>query len=263
MSHLWRQEGATMLEEDQCGAATIIHQPVHHPEDQSRSHKRRSSHDKALQEAREAHQQVLEVPCILELDIERLGQEVQNSLHWCPLSLSGSCLQSRSLDRHERSLSQCRPERHVTFCHPEAEPILGEDPYGEPQGHLTQAWVERGEEDPIPTWRPEMLHPQEMSTTHAATKNRMVIQPESLIKNYKVWLTWQACFLDTPHWWTELTAILGIDDLKKLAWKICASFLILRCEGLQDEDYTVPPAPKCLSRSRFLPHDPTYQDVHW
>ena len=86
---------------------------------------------------------------------------------------------------------------------------------------------------------------------------------EPLIKNYKLWLDWQACQLDTPHWWEELTTIPEVGDLKKLALKICASFdtPAVRCEALQNHDYTAPLAPKCLTRDRFLPNDPSYQDV--
>ena len=38
---------------------------------------------------------------------------------------------------------------------------------------------------------------------------------------------------------------------------------MVRCEALLNQDYTVPPAPKCLARSRFLPGDLTYQDIQW
>ena len=48
--------GATMLEEDQHKVDTITHHTAHHPQAQPRSHKRRSPHDKALWQAREAHQ---------------------------------------------------------------------------------------------------------------------------------------------------------------------------------------------------------------
>ena len=34
--------------------------------------------------------------------------------------------------------------------------------------------------------------------------------------SYKLWLDWWAFQLDTPHWWEELTAILEVEDLKKL-----------------------------------------------
>ena len=44
-----------------------------------------------------------------------------------------------------------------------------------------------------------------------------------------------------------------------------ASFMILvvRCETLPGQDYTAPPAPKCLTRGSFLPNDPSFQDVWW
>ena len=86
---------------------------------------------------------------------------------------------------------------------------------------------------------------------------------EPSIKNYGVWLTWWAHFLDKSHWWRELASIPDVEDLRRLAWKIHTSFLIpaVRCETLQNQDYTMPSAPKCLSRSRFLPNHPTYQDI--
>ena len=94
-----------MLEKDQCRAAAIAHWLACHPEVPSRSHKRRIPHDEALWEAREAHQQAVEATHILELDIKRLSQEVENIPHRHPCSVSGSCLQSKSLNRHKRSLS--------------------------------------------------------------------------------------------------------------------------------------------------------------
>ena len=71
--------------------------------------------------------------------------------------------------------------------------------------------------------------------------------------------------MDMPHWWKELTTIPEAVDLKKLAQKIWASFNIpvVRCEALQNQDYTAPPSPQCLTRARFFPSDPSYQDVQW
>ena len=125
--------------------------------------------------------------------------------------------------------------------------------------------MERGEEDPLPAQRLEMLCPQGMTATHAGNENRKGIPPEPSIKNCEAWLTWWACFMDTSHWWRELTAIPDAEDPRRLAQQIHASFLMLmvRCETLQNQDYTLPPAPKCLSREWFLSNDPTYQDVHW
>ena len=95
--------------------------------------------------------------------------------------------------------------------------------------------------------------------------NRMGYPPEPSIKNCETWLDWQAHQLDTLHWWEELTTIPYVEDLWRLAQTICTSFLIpaVRCEALLNQDYTKPPAPKCLTRGRFLPSDPSYQDVRW
>ena len=66
---------------------------------QSRLRRREDPHDEALQEARVAHQRALEAAQVLESDIERLSQGLRDVQCACPNSCSGSCLQSRSLDR--------------------------------------------------------------------------------------------------------------------------------------------------------------------
>ena len=87
--------------------------------------------------------------------------------------------------------------------------------------------------------------------------------PEPSVRNVEVWLDWQACQLDMTHWWVELTAIPDVENPKRLAQKIHTSFLILlvRCETFPGQEYTVPPAPKCLTRNMFLPDDLYYQDI--
>ena len=124
--------GAALQDEDQCGVTATTYQPFSQPEAQSRSCERKSWHDEALQEAREAHQWVLEAAHRLELDIKRLSQGVGNVQ--CPHSHSGSCWQRKSLDRWERSPSQCRLERHVTFWEPEVEPYSGKVHTRNPKG---------------------------------------------------------------------------------------------------------------------------------
>ena len=118
---------------------------------------------------------------------------------------------------------------------------------------------------PLPIWRLETVCPQEMPTTYPDIENRMGYPPEPSIKNYEMWLDWQVHQLDTPHWWAELTTIPEVEDPRKLAQKICTSFLILavRCEALPGQDYTAPSAPKCLTRGRFLPNHSSYQDDQW
>ena len=71
---------------------------------------------------------------------------------WHPTLMppSHSCCWGRSLDRHEKSPSWHRPERHVTFCDPEEGMPLGKRPHRESQGHLTRAQLERGIVGPCP-----------------------------------------------------------------------------------------------------------------
>ena len=86
---------------------------------------------------------------------------------------------------------------------------------------------------------------------------------EPAVSDMETWLEWQAYQLSTPAWWSELTVILGVEDLQKLACKIRASFSIpkVRMRTHLEQKYTAPPAPKCLNRNAFLPDELAYQDV--
>ena len=271
-SHLHRQGGTAMLEEDQWGAAGTTSWPLCQLKSQYGSRRREDLHDEALQEAREAHQLALEAAHMLEQNIERLSQGVESTQYPWPHSHSSSHPWSRSLDRHERSLDRCdrsqrwhRLERCVTFQDPEVEPVLSGRPYRGPWGHSFGIQLEGSDGVPLPIWRQEIVHPWEIPTAYPDIGSRMGYLPEPSIRNYEMWLDWQSHQLDTPHWWAELTAIPDVEDPRKLAWKTCTSFLIpvVRCEALPGQDYTMPPTPKCLTRGRFLPDDPSYQDVWW
>ena len=87
--------------------------------------------------------------------------------------------------------------------------------------------------------------------------------PERSILDIKTWLDWQACQLSTPCWWWELRANSGMKDPQKLTRKIWASFLIpkVRSRAFPGQDFTMPPAPKCLNRNAFLPDNLLYQDM--
>ena len=69
--------------------------------------------------------------------------------------------------------------------------------------------------------------------------------------------------MDMPYWWAELTTIPGVEDPKKLAWKIHASFSIpaVRSKAFPGQGYTVPPVPRCLTWSVFLLDDLSYQHM--
>ena len=88
---------------------------------------------------------------------------------------------------------------------------------------------------------------------------------ELSINDLELWLECQAEQLGTPMWWGELEAILGISDLHKFAWKICASFYIPEVwfRTFQSQEYSAPLAPRSLNRGAFLPGELEYQDVRW
>ena len=51
---------------------------------------------------------------------------------------------------------------------------------------------------------------------------------EPSVSDVETWLEWQAKQLGTPAWWTELKAILGIQDPQKLAQKLGPPFTSLK-----------------------------------
>ena len=69
--------------------------------------------------------------------------------------------------------------------------------------------------------------------------------------------------MGTPVWWSELKAILGVEDPRELAHKIRASFYIpeVKMRAFLEQEYTVPPTPKGLNRNAFLLDELSYQDV--
>ena len=93
---------------------------------------------------------------------------------------------------------------------------------------------------------------QEPATMQGEGKGGDVL-PEALAGNYERWIKCRWCWVHTPKWWQEF---LGIDDFQELTQKIRASFEIprVRSEALDiDNDYSAPPAPKCICQKDLLP----------
>ena len=198
---------------------------------------------------------------MLECDIKRLSQEVEDNQYPCPCSHSSSCSWSQSLDRHLRSLSQHRLERRVTFWEPEVELDPSERPIEDPGDVLLEhTWLTM-ESPHSPEGRRQYISMRCPYPTQTLAVGGY--PPEPSIKNIEVWLDWQAHQLDMPHWWVELTTNPNVENPKKLAQKIHTSFLIpaVRCEAPPGQGYTVPLTPKCLTRNMFLPNNPSYQDI--
>ena len=81
-------------------------------------------------------------------------------------------------------------------------------------------------------------------------------------KEYKKWIAWRGCQVHTPNWQQELVGILGINNFQELVQKIRASFEVPWAKSQAQDvenDYSVPPAPKCICWKEFLsPQDPMF-----
>ena len=203
----------------------------------------------------------------LELNIEKLSWEADRTKCQHPHSCSHSW--GRLQERPAQSPSPHRPRRHVIFCEPEEGTSSDERPQREPKGQVTRGEVEESDLDPPPTLRLELECFLEMPTTGQGARDRWSFPPEPSIRDYDKWLEWWANQLHTLHWWEELTTIPGMEDVKKLAQKIHASFEVpaVRGEALRGQVFTAPPAAECINRNMFLPDGLPYQDIqlkpHW
>ena len=81
--------------------------------------------------------------------------------------------------------------------------------------------------------------------------------PEPPVGELHEWVMWKAEATETPDWWRELLALLGVPDCKKLARQIQASFSHpRRATEIEEMRYHchAPPAPLCLRDCFFPPH---------
>ena len=121
-----------------------------------------------------------------------------------------------------------------------------EDPARELLGQVTSRELEEDNLGPPPILKPGLDSFLEALTPMWGAGDRCNPQPEPSIKNYEVWLEWQACQANISDWWGELVAIPNAGDPERLAWKSYSSFKIpqVRNKALRGSNsYTVPPAP--------------------
>ena len=199
---------------------------------------RREPYEEAL---RVAHQRVLDTAEALQGDIERLNLSWRNKgRSW---TCSQTCSQSYSRS-HSRSWS-----RSCSRAHSQSRPWGG-----------SQDRQPRSPDGPVPQRRVTFKEPVEEPNSEGSVEDHL---SEPSVSDVETWLEWQAEQLGTPTWWPELKAILGVTDPQKLACKILSSFYIpeVRMRVSLGQEYTMPPAPKCLSRNTFLPDELSYQDV--
>ena len=177
---------------------------------------------------RVGHQRALDTAKALQGDIEKLSQRTRGR--------SWTCSQSQS---HSRSHSRSR-SRSCNRAHSQSQPQSG-----------SQSRWPRSPDGPPPGRRVTIREPVVEPNSEGNVEDYLL---EPSVSDMETWLEWQAQQLGTPAWWSELKAILGVENLQKLACKIRASFYIpkVRMRVFLEQEYTAPPAPKCLNRNTFL-----------
>ena len=198
------------------------------------------SYEEAL---RAAHQRVLDTANALQDNIERLSQRGRNRSWTCSRTHSQTC-SHRCSRSHSRSRSRSCSRAHSQSC---------------PQSS-SQSRQPRSPNGPLPGRRVTFREPEVRPNFKGSAED---YTSEPSVSDVEMWLEWQAWQLGTPAWWSELKAIPGVEDLRELTCKIWASFYIpeVKMRAFLEQEYTVPPTPKCLNRNAFLLDELSYQDV--
>ena len=115
-------------------------------------------------------------------------------------------------------------------------------------------------DEPPPRRRVSFHNPED---EEVPIKEKASCSVEPSIDNLEMWLEFQAGQLGTLVLWEELGARPGIQDWRKFAQKIRASFYVLEVQlrASPEQGYTAPLAPQSLNRSTFHPERLVYQDV--
>ena len=82
---------------------------------------------------------------------------------------------------------------------------------------------------------------------------KMLLEP--VVLEFSQWVSWKAKRCKTPEWWTKLSTVPGIEDCRKLAREVQASFGLpwwMQELGARESTHQAPPTPPCLCRQRFM-----------
>ena len=86
-------------------------------------------------------------------------------------------------------------------------------------------------------------------------EDRKMSSPEPPVEDLESWVTWRAQLHDMPNWWQELTEVPGVDDHKRMAQEVQASFELPQqiSKWHHVENYhQAPLAPLCIHQKNFL-----------
>ena len=210
---------------------------------------RDTSAERRLAEAREAQQRALATTATLEEEIE-LSQPITRGQ-------SEAHDHSRSWD-HQRWRSRGWKRR---FCQVWLEESHA--PYFEYHPPWRGPESEKNKEDPmdldleaLPESGMEVDHFLQGPAKSLEEEDKRTSSPESQVEELESWMTWRAQIHDMPGWWEEMAKVPGVDDHKKLAQEVWASFHLPQwiSEQYWVENYhQAPLAPPCLHWKSFLP----------
>ena len=176
---------------------------------------------------------------------------------------------------HSRSWDHCKQksqgwDRRCHWVQPEETPspyFEYSPPWRDPASEEDEEALPDFDLEALPELGPEvdcfLLEPADSS----GEEDRKRSSSEPPVEDFKSWVTWRAQVHNSPDWWQELTEVPGIDNHKKLAWEVWASFELIQqiSEWHCVENYhQAPLAPPCIHwKSFLLPHDSKFacQDI--
>ena len=95
-----------------------------------------------------------------------------------------------------------------------------------------------------------------LGPVESSEENMKMLSPEPPIEELEKWVTWRAQAYETPSWWQELAMVPEVDNPKKLAHEVWASFWLPKRASewcWVKNDHQAPPAMLCLHQKNFLP----------
>ena len=160
----------------------------------------------------EAHQKALAMAATLEEEIERLS---------CTWNHSESRARSKSRDHRGQSREEQKRRCHqVRFKYQPAPSCLANLKTGPGE----QGSNGKGSDlEELPELKPAVTSfLRGLSETSEDESKEM--PPEPTVLEFSQWVPWKAERCKTPEWWTELSTVPEIEDCRKLAREVQASF---------------------------------------
>ena len=196
--------------------------------------KKDSSVERSLTTVQEAHQKALS-----EEEIESLSHSWNHS-EARARSKSRNC---QGLSREEQKKRCCQ----VQFEEPPA-PTAPLTPKTEPKkGGATS---EGSDLEEPPEHGPEVVSFLR-GLLEASRGKGDVMPPEPTVLEFSQRVPWKAKKCETPDWWSKLLAVPGMEDHRKLAREVRASFQLPQqmCElGMKEANLQAPPTLPCFGR---------------